>query len=133
METGHSTIFTMQGGKAVNCINRVVTKYLTSMPSLGIEVVERIIGSSIDYIFIQDNIPSIGRKITEVSEISYDFDKRTVSIKPIFKFNFEKELFERVDAISKDKAEMMLRRGVRMEEIKRWMYSPQKKEEKNVD
>lgn len=133
METGHSTIFTMHGGKAVNCINRVVTKYLTSMPSLGIEVVERIIGSSIDYIFIQDNIPGIGRKITEVSEISYDFDKRTVSIKPIFKFNFEKELFERVDAISKDKAEMMLRRGVKMEEIKRWMNSPKKKEEKNVD
>ena len=118
METGHSTIFTMHGGKAINCINRLVTKYLTSMPSLGIEVVERIIGEAVDYIAIQDNIPDIGRKITSISEISYDYEKRTIQIKPIFKFDFEIEDFVRVSGLHEDKISKMLARGVTYKELK---------------
>lgn len=121
METGHSTIFTMHGGRAINCVNRIVTKYLTSMPSLGIEVVERIIGSSIDYICIQDNIPGIGRKITEISEVSYDYEKRTVCLVPIYKYDFHKNDFVQVNPISEEKAEMMMRRGVTYEELHPWL------------
>ena len=70
METGHSTIFTAHAGSPVNLVNRIVTKYLQSMPSLGIDVVERIIGSAIDYVAVQDDIPGIGRKVTSVTEVT---------------------------------------------------------------
>lgn len=118
METGHSTIFTMHGGKPINCINRLVTKYLTSMPSLGIEVVERIIGEAVDYIAIQDNIPGIGRKITNISEVSYNYEKRTIAIKTIFKFDFEIEDFSRLSGLHEDKISKMLARGVSYSELK---------------
>lgn len=36
------------------------------MPSLGIDVVERIIGAAVDYILIQDAIPGIGRRMCEL-------------------------------------------------------------------
>jgi len=121
METGHSTIATMHGGKAINCINRIVTKYLTAMPSLGIEVVERIIGSSIDYIFIQDNIPDIGRRITEVTEISYDYEKRTVKLRLIYKFDVKTQEFIRVNDIDEEKVDLMLRKGVKYREIHPWV------------
>lgn len=121
METGHSTITTMHGGNPWNIVNRLVTKYLMAMPSLGIDVVERIIGSSLDYIAIQDNIPGIGRKCTLISEVSYDFNSRRVTIKPIVKFDFAKRDFVFVGKISRDKAETMMRRGVKWEEIKKWV------------
>lgn len=121
METGQSTIFTMHGDTPWNIVNRLVTKYLTAMPSLGYEIVERIIGSSVDYIFMQDHIPNIGRKISSISEISYDFIKRTIVIKPIFRYDFEINDFVLEGKIAKEKANKMLRRGVPLETLKNWM------------
>lgn len=121
METGHSTITTMHGGTPWNIINRLVTKYLMAMPSLSIDVVERIIGSSLDYIAIQDNIPGIGRKVTMIHEVDYDFDKRRVVLKPIFEFDFRTQEFVFKNRISKEKAQNMMRRGVKYEDVAKWM------------
>lgn len=120
METGHSTIFTMHGGNPWNIINRIVTKYLMAMPSLGMEVVERIIGSSLDYIFIQDNIPGVGRKITSISEVSYDFEQRRMVVRDIAKFNRKTMKFDILGGISDEKADTMFRRGVTQEELEKW-------------
>ena len=123
METGHSTIFTMHGGNVWNIVNRLVTKYLSKMPALGIEVVERIIGSAVDYVCIQDNIPGIGRKITSITEIGYDFEKRTITCKNICQFNFKTKDWDwfRDGKIGEDKADKMLRRGVPYEELAQWI------------
>ena len=121
METGHSTAFSMHGGIPMNIVNRLVTKYLQAMPSLGIEVVERIVGCSIDYIAIQDNIPGIGRKCSMIHEVEYDFDKRTVKLTPIFEFDFEVKDFLLKNRIGPEKASKMMRRGVDQEYIKKWV------------
>lgn len=121
METGHSTIFTMHGGEPINIVNRLVTKYLTAMPSLGIDVVERIIGSAVDYIAIQDDIPGIGRRVSVVAEVSYDFESGRVDLKPIYEFDFETYSYKMVNKISPAKAKRMLRRGVKKEEINKWV------------
>ena len=121
METGHSTAFSMHGGIPMNIVNRLVTKYLQAMPSLGIEVVERIVGCSIDYIAIQDNIPGIGRKCSMIHEVEYDFDRRTVRLTPIFEFDFEVRDFVLRNRIHKDKAQKMMRRGVDQDYIKKWV------------
>lgn len=121
METGHSTITTMHGGNPWNIINRLVTKYLMAMPSLGIDVVERIIGSSLDYIAIQDNIPGIGRRCTSITEVTYNFQTRRVDLKTIYRYDFEKKDFVMENKISRDKADTMLRRGVQWEDIKEWV------------
>lgn len=121
METGQSTIFTMHGDTPWNIVNRLVTKYLTAMPSLGYEIVERIIGSSVDYVFMQDNIPNIGRKISSISEIDYDFTKRTIVIKSICRYDFATNDFVWEGKISKEKANKMLRRGVPFETLKTWI------------
>lgn len=126
--TGHSTIFTMHAGKPINAIDRLVTKYLMQMPNLGIDVVERIIGSSVDYIVIQDDIPGVGRRITSITEVEYDYDTRRVSLKPIVKFNIRKNKFEFVNYISLDKAENMLRKGVKDTELKQYVKEWQKEE-----
>ena len=121
METGHSTITTMHGGNPWNIINRLVTKYLMQMPSLSIDVVERIIGSSLDYICIQDNIPGIGRKCTSIHEVSYDFVERRVVLRCIMRFDFEVEDFVFESKLSREKAETMMRRGIKWEELKDWV------------
>lgn len=121
METGHSTIFTMHGGIPWNIINRLVTKYLMAMPSLGIDVVERIIGSAVDYIAIQDNIPGVGRKMTILSEVSYNFDKGRVELKTIFRYDFKKKGFVLENKIDREKAEKMLRRGIPIEQLDDWV------------
>lgn len=117
-ETGHSTIFSMHGGNTWNIINRLVTKYLEAMPSLSIDVVERIVGSAIDYIAIQDDIPDIGRKVTSIVEINYDFNTRRVSLNPIIKYNFKTGGFDILNKLSMEKAEKMMRRGVKYEDLK---------------
>ena len=118
METGHSTIFSMHGGTVWNIINRLVTKYLMSMPSLGIEVVERIIGSAVDYVAIQDDVPGIGRRVTSIHEVSYDFDKRTVKATPIIEYSFETGKWDWFSAASAEKTRTMLRRGVSLDRVK---------------
>lgn len=131
METGHSTIFTIHGGTVWNVVNRIVTKYLMSMPTLGIDVVERIIGSGVDYIFIQDNIPGTGRKITSLNEIFYDFDKKRVVSKVIFRYDFKKKNWVWENKLGKDKIDKMLRRGIPLEELTPWM-DESTKEEMNI-
>lgn len=121
METGHSTIFTIHGGTPWNVINRIVTKYLMAMPTLGIDVVERIIGSAIDYIFIQDHIPGIGRKVTSLTEINYDFSSRRVTTKTIFRYDFKKKDWVWEGKLAEDKIDKMLRRGVPLEKLEPWM------------
>lgn len=111
----------MHGGEPINIVNRLVTKYLMAMPSLGIEVVERIIGSSVDYICIQDAIPNVGRKVTIISEVSYDYEKNRVDLKPIYKFDFASNSFKKMNSISPGKVETMYRRGVKPEEVTRWV------------
>jgi pilus assembly protein CpaF len=121
METGHSTIFTIHGGTTTNVINRIATKYLMQMPSLSIDIVERIVGSALDYVFVQDNIPGIGRKITSLTEISYDFDERRVKMRPIFEFNFATKEWDFKNHLDDSKINKMLRRGISIEKLKPWM------------
>lgn len=123
METGHSTIFTMHAGHSYNAINRLVTKYLMAMPSLGTDVVERIVGSAIDYIFIQDNIPGIGRKISRLDEITYDFENKRAKVRNIFEFDFEKKdwVWNNDGWLDEEKISKMLRRGVPYETLKKYM------------
>lgn len=122
METGHSTIFTMHAGTPFNAINRLVTKYLMQMPSLGTDVVERIVGSAVDYIFIQDAIPGIGRRITSLDEISYNFESKRVEAKNIFYFDFEKEDWVwSTRELGELQVNKMLRRGVKLEDLKPYM------------
>lgn len=121
METGHSTIFTMHGGTVWNNINRLVTKYLMKMPSLGTDVVERIIGAAVDYIAIQDDVPGWGRVVSSIDEISYDFHEKRIKVRHIFKFDQIQKEFVFLNRISPDKADKMMRRGIPVERIKDWV------------
>ena len=105
MATGHSTIFSMHSGTPIDAINRLVTKYLMQMPSLGVDVVERIIGSALDYILIQDYVPGIGRRVTSVSEVSFNYETRRVDIKTIIKYDFKTKSFIFPNKLSEEKAE----------------------------
>ena len=117
METGHSTIFTMHGGNVWNVINRLVTKYLMQMPTLGMEVAERIIGAAINFVAIQDDIPGIGRKVTSIHEIGYDFENRRVTAEPIVKYDIRKSKWIWYKTIGDEAISTMSRRGVPMEKI----------------
>lgn len=117
MATGHSTHFTMHAGTPIDAVNRLVTKYLMQMPSLGIDVVERIIGSALDYIIIQDDVPGIGRRITSITECSYNYDTRRVELKTIIKFNFKTRSFDMLNKLSPEKADKMLRKGITYEQL----------------
>lgn len=118
METGHSTLLTGHADTPVNLVNRMVTKYLTAMPSLSVDVVERIIGSALDYVIIQDDIPGTGRKVTSITEVTYNYQTRRVEFTPIYRYNFEKKDFERLNKLSAEKADKMLRRGVPYDVLK---------------
>lgn len=116
-DTGHSTLFTTHAGNPVGMVNRIVTKYLQAMPSLGVEVVERIIGNSIDYVLVQDDVPGIGRKATSLTEIYYDYEKKTIGFKTIYQFDFKTHEFVRKNKISPEKADKLLRRGIPFEQL----------------
>lgn len=117
MATGHSTLFSMHAGTPIDAVNRLVTKYLMQMPSLGVDVVERIIGSALDFVLIQDDIPGIGRRVTSVTEVTYDYETKRVSLKPIIKFDFRKKDFVIVNKISEEKGDKMLRKGITLEQL----------------
>lgn len=118
METGHSTIFSMHGGNVWNIINRLVTKYLMQMPGLSIEVVERIIGSALNFVVIQDDVPGIGRRITSVHEIGYDFSRSQVTAKCIVEFDFDTLNWKWLEPVGRDAANTMTRRGVSVERVR---------------
>ena len=121
METGHSTIFTMHGGTVWNNINRLVTKYLMKMPSLGTDVVERIIGAAVDYVAIQDDVPGWGRVVSSIDELYYDFEQKRIRVRNIFKFDQKTKEFVFLNRISPDKADKMMRRGIPVERIEKWI------------
>lgn len=121
METGHSTLTTMHGETWMNCINRTITKYMTAMPSLGVEVVERIIGSALDYVIIQADIPGVGRKIKNITEISYDFEQRKIVGKTIYEYNFDTNDWDRKGEVSEDKLQKMRGRGVTLDDINNYL------------
>ena len=121
METGHSTIFTMHGGTVWNNINRLTTKSLMAMPTLGTDVVERIIGAAVDFVAIQDDVPGWGRVVSTMDEISYDFDEKKIKVKHIFKFDQKTKEFVFMNRISPEKADKMMRRGVPYERIQKWI------------
>lgn len=117
MATGHSTIFSMHAGKPIDTVNRLVTKYLMQMPSLGTDVVERIIGAAVNFIIVQDDIRGIGRRITSISEIGYDYEKKRVTITPVVSFNFKTKDWSWHNTLSEEVKDTMLRRGVSTEEL----------------
>lgn len=121
MATGHSTIFSMHSGTPMDAVNRLVTKYLMQMPALGVDVVERIIGSAVDYILIQDDVPGIGRRVTSVTEVTFNYETRRVDLKPIVRFDFHKKDFVFPHKISVEKAEKMLRKGITIEQLQQYV------------
>ena len=92
------------------------------MPSLGIDVVERIIGSAVDYILIQDAIPGIGRRITSITEVDYDYTKQRVDLKTICRFDVPTKQFVFENRLTKIKADKMLRKGIQPHELAKWAY-----------
>lgn len=113
MSTGHATIFSLHSGEPMDVCNRTITNYLSAEPTLGPMIVERILGTALDYIAIQDDIPGIGRKVTSITEVTYDYDKQCVALKTIVEYNFDTDEFDFVNKISPIKAKKMLRRGIK--------------------
>lgn len=121
METGHSVLTTMHGETWINVVNRTITKYLMAMPSLSVEIAERIIGSALDYVVIQSDIPGVGRKIKSITEISYDFENKKIVGKPIFEYDFDTNDWNRLNDVSDDKLLKMRGRGVTVEDINKYL------------
>lgn len=115
MSTGHSTIFTMHAGKALDAIDRLVDKFLTALPNISAEVAERKVAGAVDFIAIQDDIRGVGRKVTSITEVGYDPSTKMLKLKTIMKYNFITNTFDFVDKISEEKAETMMRRGVKLD------------------
>lgn len=130
METGHSTLTTMHAGTPLNAVNRLINKYLEGMGNLSTDIAERIVSSGIDYIVIQDNIEGIGRKITNVTEVSYDFDNEQTVFRTIFEFDFTINDFVLKNRVSPSKANHLLRRGVDYDFVTKWTTTGDEKIEK---
>lgn len=117
MATGHSTIFTMHAGKPVDAVDRLVDKYLVAIPNISAEVAERKVANSVDFIAVQDDIKGIGRRVTSITEVGYDPTTKQLLLKPIMKYNLVSNTFDFVNKITEEKAETMLRRGVKLDEL----------------
>lgn len=122
MATGHSTVFSMHAGNPIDVVNRLITKYLQAMPSLGVDVVERIIGSSLEFIAIQDDIPGIGRRCTSLTEVSFNYETGRVVLTPIVKFNFDTKDFDYINVISNERIEKLRRRGITQKQLDEYLY-----------
>lgn len=121
METGHCTISSMHFGTPMEGMNRLNTKYTMQMPSLSSDVVDRIIGSAVDYLIIQDDIPGIGRKITSLTEVSYNFKEKRIKLNRIAEFNLHEKKFKIVGKISADKGEKLLRKGITEAQLEKYI------------
>ena len=117
MATGHSTIFTMHVGKPMDAVDRLVDKFLTAIPNISAEVAERKVANSVDFVAIQDDIRGIGRRVTSITEVVYDAKNKMITLKTIMKYNFLTNTFDFVDKISEEKAETMMRRGVKLDKL----------------
>lgn len=120
MATGHSTIFTAHADKPIDVINRLVINYQKAMPMLGSDIVERIVGNAVDFVVIKKNIPGIGRKITSISEIAFDYSTGRVDIVPIMKYSYKTDEFRFFNTFSADAKEKMLGAGVKYEDLEKW-------------
>jgi pilus assembly protein CpaF len=72
-------------------------------------------------------VPGVGRKITSISEINYNFQNGRVEVKTICRYDFRKKDFIWEGKISPDKADKMLRRGISLEELEPWMENTEAK------
>ena len=117
MATGHSTIFTMHAGKPIDAVDRLVDKFLTAIPNISAEVAERKVANSVDFVAIQDDIRGVGRRVTSITEVGYDVKNKVITLKTIMKYNFLTNSFDFVDKISEEKAETMMRRGVKLDKL----------------
>lgn len=132
METGHSTIFTMHAGKPINAVNRLVTKYLMMMPSLGVDVVERIIGSAVDFIAIQDHIPDVGRKVSIITQVRFDDDEKRIVLDDLLKYDFDLDDWIWLRRIDDDKCRNLMRRGVKKDRVAKWRDTGDAEKEKEA-
>lgn len=114
--TGHSSWASIHAGTVWSGIDRFVDKYGMSMPNLSSHAVERIIGTSVNFFIMIDNIPGIGRRVTAVHELLFNHETDQVEVKDIVRFEFSKG-FVWHNTISKDSIDTMMRRGVKQDEI----------------
>ena len=118
--TGHSSWTSIHAGTVRQGINRFVDKYGMTMPNLSSAAVERIIGTSVNYFIMIDNIPGLGRKVTAIHELVYNHEEDRVDIHDIVRFEFRRG-FVWHNLPSEDSINMMLRRGVKQDEIDEMM------------
>lgn len=130
METGHSTIFTMHAGRPINAINRLVTKYLMMMPALGVDVVERIIGSAVDFIAIQDHIPDVGRKVSVITEVEFNDETKRIELHNLLEYDFEIDDWKWLRRIGPEKCRNLMRRGVKKSRVSKWARTNDEEVEK---
>lgn len=114
--TGHSSWASIHAGTVWSGIDRFVDKYGMSMPNLSSHAVERIIGTSVNFFIMIDNIPGIGRKVTAVHELIFNHATDQVEVKDIVRYEFDKG-FVWHNTISEDSIDTMMRRGVKQSEI----------------
>lgn len=125
MEAGHRAIFTVHAWNSRDVYNRLMTNYLMAMPSVDIKKTERIIGSSLDFICIQEYVPQIGRKLTSLDEVIFDIERQCIEINPIYRFDPIKNEFDLVNKISNEKSEALKRRGITSKELEKWVETSQ--------
>ena len=114
--TGHSSWTTIHADNSWDAIHRFVDKYGLSMPNLSSHAVERIIATSVDFIFTIDNIPDVGRRVTEVDELSFNHAKDRIEIKEIVRYHDEKG-FVWKNTLGEETIDTMLRRGIKRKTI----------------
>ena len=117
MSTGHSTLFTMHAGKPMDAVDRLVDKFLVAIPNISAEVAERKVANSVDFVAIQDDVRGVGRRVTSITEVGYDPENKRLVLKPIMRYNFITHQFDFVNKISEAKAETMIRRGVKLDDL----------------
>lgn len=109
--TGHSSWTSIHAGTVWSGIDRFVDKYGMVMPNLSNEAVERIIGSSVNFFIMVDNIPGVGRRITAIHELIFDHDTNRVKVKDIVRYEYERG-FVWHNIPSEESIDMMMRRGI---------------------
>ena len=114
--TGHSSWTTIHADNSWDAIHRFVDKYGLSMPNLSSHAVERIIATSVDFIFTIDNIPDVGRRVTEVDELTFNHEKDRIEIREIVRYHDEKGFIWK-NVLGEETIDTMLRRGIKRKTI----------------
>lgn len=114
--TGHSSWASIHAGTVWAGIDRFVDKYGMSMPNLSSHAVERIIGTSVNFFIMIDNIPGVGRRVTAIHELVFNHATDQVEVHDIVRFEFSKG-FVWHNTISEQSIDTMMRRGIKQETI----------------